>query len=59
MTYRIAAIDIHKRVLVVVVATAAAEVADAAGEALLGRRRAPRRTMVLVRPRATGSPVGF
>jgi len=34
MTYRIAAIDIHKKVLMVVVATAAAEVADAAGEAL-------------------------
>ena len=33
MTYRIAAIDIHKKVWVVVVATAAAEVADAAGEA--------------------------
>src|ERR1035438_1901540 len=34
MTYRIAAIDIHKKVLMVVVAIAAAEVADAAGEAL-------------------------
>jgi transposase len=34
MTYRIAAIDIHKNVLMVVVAIAAAEVADAAGEAL-------------------------
>ncbi len=34
MTYRIAAIDIHKKVLMVVVATGAAEVADAAGEAL-------------------------
>ena len=34
MSYRIAAIDIHKKVLMVVVATAAAEVADAAGEAL-------------------------
>lgn len=34
MTYKIAAIDIHKKVLMVVVATAAAEVADAAGEAL-------------------------
>ena len=34
MTYRIAAIDIHKKVLMVVVATAAAEVADPVGEAL-------------------------
>ena len=34
MTYRVAAIDIHKKVLMVVVAIAAAEVADAAGEAL-------------------------
>jgi hypothetical protein len=34
MTYRIAAIDIHKNVLMVVVAIAAAEVADTAGEAL-------------------------
>ena len=34
MTYRIAAIDIHKNVLMVVVAIAATEVADTAGEAL-------------------------
>ena len=34
MTYRIAAIDIHKKVLMVVVAVAAAEVVDVAGEAL-------------------------
>jgi transposase len=34
MSYRIAAIDIHKKVLMVVVATAAREVKDAAGEAL-------------------------
>lgn len=34
MSYRVAAIDIHKRVLMVVVATAADEVADPAGEAL-------------------------
>lgn len=34
MSYRIAAIDIHKSVLMVVVATAASEVEDAAGEAL-------------------------
>jgi hypothetical protein len=34
MSYQIAAIDIHKKVLKVVVATAAAEVADATGEAL-------------------------
>ncbi len=34
MTYRIAAIDIHTNVLKVVVATAAAEVADTAGEGL-------------------------
>jgi len=34
MAYKVAAIDIHKRVLMVVVATAASEIADAAGEAL-------------------------
>src|SRR5215469_7268737 len=34
MSYRIAAIDIHKKVLMVVVVTAAEEVADATGEAL-------------------------
>jgi transposase len=34
MSYKVAGIDIHKRVLMVVVATAAEEVADAAGEAL-------------------------
>ena len=34
MSYRVAAIDVHKRVLMVVVATAANEVADPAGEAL-------------------------
>jgi transposase len=34
MSYRVAAIDIHKKVLMVVVATAAEEVADATGEAL-------------------------
>jgi transposase len=34
MSYRIAAIDIHKKVLMVVVATAAEQVEDAAGEAL-------------------------
>lgn len=34
MSYRIAAIDIHKRVLMVVVATGAAEVEDPTGEAL-------------------------
>jgi transposase len=34
MFYRVAGIDIHKSVLMVVVATAEAEVADAAGEAL-------------------------
>jgi len=34
MAYRVAAIDVHKRVLIVVVATAAAEVKDPAGEAL-------------------------
>jgi transposase len=34
MSYRIAAIDIHKKVLMVVVAIAADEVTDAAGEAL-------------------------
>jgi transposase len=34
MSYRVAAIDIHKKVLMVVVATGAEEVADAAGEAL-------------------------
>ena len=34
MAYRIAAIDIHKKVLMVVVATAANEVEDAAGEGL-------------------------
>ncbi len=34
MSYRVAAIDIHKKVLMVVVATAASEVADAMGEAL-------------------------
>jgi len=34
MSYRVAAIDIHKSVLMVVVATAAREVADATGEAL-------------------------
>jgi transposase len=34
MSYRIAAIDIHKRVLMVVVATAAEAVTDATGEAL-------------------------
>src|SRR5580693_416590 len=34
MTHRIAAIDRHKKVLMVVVATAAAEVADAAREGL-------------------------
>lgn len=34
MSYRVAAIDIHKKVLMVVVATAAEEVEDATGEAL-------------------------
>jgi transposase len=34
MSYRVAAIDIHKKVLMVVVATAANEVEDATGEAL-------------------------
>jgi transposase len=34
MKYRVAAIDIHKKVLMVVVATAAEEVTDATGEAL-------------------------
>ena len=34
MSYRVAAIDIHKKVLMVVVATAAEEAADATGEAL-------------------------
>jgi transposase len=34
MSYRIAAIDVHKKVLMVVVATAANEVEDTAGEAL-------------------------
>lgn len=34
MSYRVAAIDIHKKVLMVVVATAASEVRDSAGEAL-------------------------
>lgn len=34
MFYRVAAIDIHKKVLMVVVATAASEVEDAAGEAI-------------------------
>jgi transposase len=34
MSYRVAAIDIHKKVLMVVVATAAQEVEDATGEAL-------------------------
>ena len=34
MSYRVAAIDIHKKVLMVVVATAANEVDDATGEAL-------------------------
>ena len=34
MSYSVAAIDIHKKVLMVVVASAAEEVADAAGEAL-------------------------
>jgi transposase len=34
MTYKVAGIDIHKKVLMVVVATAAAEVKDATGEAL-------------------------
>jgi transposase len=34
MPYRVAAIDIHKKVLMVVVATAACEIEDAAGEAL-------------------------
>lgn len=34
MSYRVAAIDIHKKLLMVVVATAASEVEDAAGEAL-------------------------
>ena len=34
MSYKIAAIDIHKRVLMVVVATTAAEVADAIGAAV-------------------------
>lgn len=34
MSYRVAAIDIHKRVLMVVVATAGSEVEDATGEAL-------------------------
>jgi len=34
MSYRVAAIDIHKKVLMVVVATAASEVDDATGEAL-------------------------
>ena len=35
MSYRVAAIDIHKKVLMVVVATGAEEVADATAEALL------------------------
>src|ERR1700751_1404605 len=34
MSYRVAAIDIHKKVLMVVVATAATEVKDVTGEAL-------------------------
>lgn len=34
MSYRVAAIDIHKKVLIVAVATAANEVADAVGESL-------------------------
>jgi transposase len=34
MSYKVAAIDIHKKVLMVVVATAANEVADATGEAI-------------------------
>lgn len=34
MAYRVAAIDVHKRVLIVAVATAAEEVKDAVGEAL-------------------------
>ena len=34
MSYRIGSIDIHKKVLMVVVATAAAEVEDATGEAV-------------------------
>ena len=34
MSYKVAGIDIHKKVLMVVVATAADEIADAAGEAL-------------------------
>ena len=34
MSYRIAAMDIHKKVLMVVVVTAAEEVGDATGEAL-------------------------
>ena len=34
MSYRIAAIDVHKRVLMVAVATAAEQVEDAVGEAL-------------------------
>ncbi len=34
MSYRVAAIDVHKRVLMVVVATAANEVEDATAEAL-------------------------
>jgi hypothetical protein len=34
MFYRVASIDIHKKVLMVVVASAAQEVADATGEAL-------------------------
>ena len=34
MSYKVAGIDIHKKVLMVVVATAADEVADAAGEAI-------------------------
>jgi transposase len=34
MPYKVAGIDVHKKVLMVVVATAAQEVADAAGEAL-------------------------
>ena len=34
MSYRVAAIDIHKKVLMVVMATAASEVEDATAEAL-------------------------
>ena len=34
MSYRVAAIDIHKKVLMVVVATASDEVKDTAGEGL-------------------------